>query len=167
MAFGASRYVQTKHKFLVQCKSNLTSAAFQSCSELSYEIAKIEYHEGGALIPIKTAGRMTFTDVTLSRGVSLNRDFDTWGKKVADASKNGNGLVGGLGLAYPGYKVDDVVIQEFNLDNSLKFEWTLFGAWPQKYVAGDWDNSVDEVVIEQLVLTYDFYKGQSVGAAAA
>jgi len=163
MAFGASRYVQTKHKFLVQCKSNFANAAFQSCSELSYEFAKIEYWEGGALIPIKVPGRVTYTDVTLSRGVSGNRDFDSWGKVVADVSKNGpSDMVGGKSPnPSPSFKADDAVIQERDIDNALKYEWTLIGAWPQKYVAGDWDNSTDEVVIEQLTLTYDYYTGRS------
>jgi hypothetical protein len=56
-----------------------------------------------------------------------------------------------------------------DLDNELMREWTLVGAWPTKYVAGDWDNTVDEVVIETLTLAYDYPRpsGGSVSAALA
>ncbi len=43
------------------------SAGFAKCSELSAEVAKVEYHEGGSLIPFKSPGRLTFSDVTLER----------------------------------------------------------------------------------------------------
>ena len=46
----------------------MSFAAFQKMSELSGEFADIEYFEGGALIPIKVPGRLTYADVTLERG---------------------------------------------------------------------------------------------------
>ncbi|HBQ18605.1 MAG TPA: phage tail protein, partial [Myxococcales bacterium] len=30
-------------------------------------------------------------------------------------------------------------------------------AWPVKFVAGEWDNDSDEVVIESVTLTYDWF----------
>lgn len=157
MSFGANREVHTKHKFLVQTQK-LGFAAFQKCSELSYEIAKIEYFEGGALIPIKVPGRITFSDVTLERGSSADRDFHKWGLQVADASKGGPGkFVGGQGARASVFKTDDVAIQSADTTNMILREWTLYGAWPIKYVSGDWDNTTDDVVIESLTLTYDHY----------
>ncbi len=35
--------------------------------------------------------------------------------------------------------------------------WSLFQAWPIKFVAGDWDNESDENVIESVTLTYDIF----------
>jgi len=155
MSFGADRQLHPKHKFLAE-SNKFGFSKFQKCSELSYEIAKIEYFEGGALIPIKIPGRITVTDTTLERGVSGHIDFHNWCLTVADASKGGpDGMIGGKGTVSPYFK-DDVAITSRDLDNSVLREWTLLGAWPTKYVAGDWDNTVDEVVIETLTLTYDY-----------
>ena len=35
--------------------------------------------------------------------------------------------------------------------------WRLTGAWPVKFVAGEWDNNADENVIESVTLTYDVF----------
>ena len=152
MAFGERRKLHEKHKFI--CLSlRFGFSAFQKMSELSVEAAKIEYHEGGALIPIKDPGRLTFSDVTLERGSSTDFDFHNWMRDVADASL----AEGGTGLIMPQFKADDIAVIQRDRDNSILREWDLVGAWPTKYVAGDWDNTVDEVVIETLTLTYDFF----------
>ena len=151
MSFGANREVHTKHKFLVQTRK-FGFAAFQKCSELSQETAKIEYFEGGALIPIKVPGRITFSDITLERGSSSDHQFHQWCLDVANAA-----VSGGKGQKMPLFKTDDMAIQQKDLNNSVMREWSVQGAWPIKYVAADWDNTVDDVVIEQLTLTYDYF----------
>ena len=40
----------------------------------------------------------------------------------------------------------------------MERRWTLYGAWPTKFVAGEWDNSSDENVIESVTLTYDYFE---------
>lgn len=153
MSFGEDRGLAAKHKFVVS-SARLGFAAFQKCSELSFEVAQIDYYEGGALIPMKTPGRLTYSDVTLERGTSNFFDFHDWALEVGDASRD----FGGAGEITPEYKTDDFSIVQRDLDNSVKRSWNLIGVWPKKYVAGDWDNTVDEVVIEQLVLTYDYFE---------
>lgn len=149
-----ARKVHLKAKFLVNI-GGIESAAFQQCSELSVEAAKIEYHEGGSVIPIKEAGLLNFSDVTLQRGTSGNQDFYNWIRKVWDASM-GPGAES-TGLADNLYKRDDAAIVQKDRDTSQLRAWALFGAWPTKFVAGEWDNSANEVVIEQLTLTYDYF----------
>jgi phage tail-like protein len=174
MAFGSNRTVNTKHKFLVQ--SQMGFASFQKCSPLEFETAKIEYFEGGALIPIKAPGRVTFSDITLERGTSGDYDFYDWALQVNNAALNGppDGMVGGrsesgmTGTNALSWKSDSMQIQQYDVDNALLMQWNVVGAWPQKFVAGDWDNSVDEVVIEQLILTYDYYyRAQGFGSRVA
>jgi hypothetical protein len=117
---GQPRVFHKKFKFRVECNGigGLANgvAGFRSCSELSHEIAKVEYSEGGTLIPNKSPGRVTFSDITLERGATQDRD------------------------------------------NSILRRWRLNGAWPVKFVGGDWDNEADENVIESVTLTYDFYE---------
>lgn len=154
---GRQRELHAKHLFLVELSPDI-SAGFQKCSELSAEAAKIEYHEGGSIIPWKIPGRMTFTDITLERGTSTSRAFYDWFIQVGNASIVQDKLTRGMGYKTPLYMKDiDVIQLDRDGYTALKI-WRCFQAWPQKFVAGDWDNAADEVVIEQLVITFDYFE---------
>ena len=145
---GNPRSFHKKFKFIVQA-DDVTSSGFQKCSELSVEIAKVEYFEGGSLIPNKSPGRLTFSDVTLERGATQDRDLFRWFQDVAITSS-------GLGLADVNYKRNLDIVQQ-DRDGVTLRRWSLSRAWPVKFVAGDWDNESDENVIESVTLTYDFF----------
>lgn len=150
---GQPRSYHKKFKFIIECVGiggiAPGVAGFQTCSELSYEIAKVEYSEGGTLIPNKSPGRLTFTDVTLERGATQDKDLFLWAKETANACANS-------GLVEPNFKrMLDIVQQE--RDNSTLRRWRLNGAWPVKFVAGEWDNEADENVIESITLTFDWF----------
>jgi phage tail-like protein len=155
---GKQRELFPKHQFLVEVRDGWW-AGFQKCSELSYEVAKIEYWEGGSVIPWKVPGRATMTDVTLERGASTSRKFYDWALQVVNASVGGfNKATRGVGSNHSVY-LEDVDIIQLDRDGvSEKRVWTLFNVWVQKFIAGDWDNTADEVVIEQLILTYDWFE---------
>ena len=82
---GTPRTFHKKFKFIVEI-DGVASAGFQKCSELSVEVANIEYHEGGTLIPNKSPGRLKFADVTLERGATKDHDLFDWMEEVADAA---------------------------------------------------------------------------------
>jgi len=145
---GTPRTFHKRWKFIVEIDGVL-SAGFQKCSELSVEVANIEYHEGGALIPNKSPGRLKFADVTLERGATLDRDLFDWLSEVADASAN-------AGLNEPKFKRNLDVVQQ-DRDGTTLRRWRISGAWPVKFVAGAWDNEADENVIESVTLTYDYF----------
>jgi phage tail-like protein len=148
MLLGSPRKFYKRFAFIVEI-DELSNAGFQKCSELSMEIANIEYYEGGALIPNKSPGRIKFSDVTLERGATRDRDLYDWMTQVADAAAN-------AGLVEPRFKRNlDIVQQE--RDGSTLRRWSLVGAWPVKFIAGVWDNEADENVIESVTLTYDFF----------
>lgn len=139
------------HKFKFKVEIDLLgSADFQKCSELSVEAANILYFEGGSLIPNKSPGRLTFSDVTLERGATEDHDLFDWFQDVAIASS-------GQGLVDPFYKRSGDIIQNDRDDTELR-RWNLVRAWPVKFVAGEWDNDADEVVIESVTLTYDWFE---------
>ncbi|KKN72174.1 hypothetical protein LCGC14_0413110 [marine sediment metagenome] len=146
---GGPRSFHDKFKFLVEIDGVL-SAAFNKCGELSAEFAKIEYSEGGTLIPNKTPGRMTFADVTLERGVASDLDLFLWFSQTGIASAN-------FGLPEPAYKRDLDIVQK-DRDNTTLRRWHLNNAWVLKFVAGEWDNDADEKAIEMVTLTYDFFE---------
>jgi phage tail-like protein len=146
---GTPRSFHKKFKFIVEI-DGVASAGFQKCSELSVEVANVQYSEGGALIPNKSPGRLTFADVTLERGATDDADLFDWMQEVADASAN-------AGLNEPDFKRNLDIVQQ-DRDGSELRRWRLNGAWPVKFVAGDWDNEADENVIESVTLTYDFFE---------
>jgi phage tail-like protein len=150
MAFvGTSKTFDKKFSFKVFIEGFL-SFGFQKMSALEAEVADIKYYEGGALIPNKSAGRLEFKDVTLERGAT-RLDFDSliWFSTVANAPAN-------LGFREPFYKRNLTIVQ-YERDGFPIKGWTLFGAWPKQYTAGDWDNTADENVIEKIVLCYDYF----------
>lgn len=138
-----------KFKFIIE-EAGIAVAAFQKASELSVEAAKIEYYEGGSLTPNKSPGRLTFSDVTLDRGVTADQDLYNWFKQVADAAAD-------TGLNEPDFKRTLDIVQQDRLGDELR-RWRLVNAWPTKFTAGEWDNEADENVIEQVTLTYDYFE---------
>ena len=145
---GQPRSPHHKRAFQVEV-DDLGHAGFTKCSELSVEVAKIEHWEGGGITPHKSPGRLTFADVTLERGATQDRDLFDWFQDVASMSS-------GLGLAGEGYKRGVDIIQK-DRDGTTLRRWTLSRAWPVKFVAGEWDNESDEVVIESVTLTFDSF----------
>lgn len=144
---GNPRTFHKRWKFMVEI-DGFRNSGFQSCSEIKATIAKIEYYEGGAIIPHKEASRMTVEDVTLERGATKDLEMYTWFKEVANAAA-GKGAVG------EDYKRDTDVVQQ-DRDGAELRRWELANAWPLDFVAGSWDNTADEVVINSLMLTYDY-----------
>ncbi|MCL2726563.1 MAG: phage tail protein [Polyangiaceae bacterium] len=128
---------------------SIASSGFQKCSELSVEVANVQYFEGGSLIPNKEPGRLTFSDVTLKRGATQDRDLFDWFQDVAIMSR-------GLGLVGVAYKRNLDIVQQ-DRDGTTLRRWSLSRAWPTKFVAGEWDNDSDENVIESVTLTYDYF----------
>ena len=90
---GNPRSFHKKFKFIVEI-DDVGHAGFQKCSELSVEVANVQYFEGGSLIPNKSPGRLTFSDVTLERGATEDRDLFDWFQDVAITS-SGLGLTDG------------------------------------------------------------------------
>lgn len=148
MVLGTPRTFHKKFKFIIEI-DGFTAAGFQKCSELSVEAANVQYFEGGSLIPNKSPGRLTFTDVTLERGATLDLDMFNWFGEIAATAS-------GLGAVEPAFKRNLDIVQQ-DRDGSTIRRWSLNNAWPTKFSAGDWDNEADENVIESVTLTYDFF----------
>ncbi len=146
---GTPRSFHKKWKYVVEA-DQINSSGFQKCSELSVEAANVQYFEGGSLIPNKSPGRLTFSDVTLERGATQDQDLFSWFQDVAITSS-------GFGLPDIDYKRNLDIVQQ-DRDGSTLRRWSITAAWPVKFVAGEWDNDSDENVIESLTLTYDFFE---------
>jgi len=146
---GNPRHYHPKWKFRVEI-DGVEYAGFQTCSELSAEAGQTEIWEGGASIPSKGPARMTFSDITLERGATVDGDLYTWFRQVFAAAA-------GIGQPDPVMKRNLDIVQLDRNDAELQ-RWRVFGAWPKKFVAGDWDNTSDEYVIESVTLAIDFFE---------
>jgi phage tail-like protein len=146
---GQQRSFHKKFKFIVEI-DRFGYSGWQKCSELSAEIAKVEHFEGGSLIPDKSPGRVTFSDLTLERGATKDEDLFTWFEEVVDVAAN-------AGLVDDVYKRNGTVKQQDRDGKTLR-RWGVEKAWPTKFVAGEWDNDADENVIEKATLTYDLFR---------
>jgi phage tail-like protein len=145
---GSARSFYHKYAFTVAIDT-FASADFNKCSELSMEIAKVEHSEGGSLIPRTQPGRVSFTDITLERGATSDLDMYNWTKDVVNVAANS-------GLVDDEYKRNADINQK-DRDGNTRAKWRVTNGWPTKFVAGDWDNDADEVVIESITVTYDFF----------
>ena len=110
---------------------------------------KHSYHWDDPGISLEVPGRLTFADVTLERGATQDRDLFDWLQDVAITAS-------GLGLPDNGYKRNLDIVQQDRDGRTLR-RWSLSGAWPVKFVAGEWDNESDENVIEGVTLTFDYF----------
>ena len=146
---GTPRSFHQRARFVVEV-DGIASASFAKASELSVESAPVVHWEGGAIIPSKSPGRLTFADVTLERGVTNDHELYDWFLDVARAAA-------GLGLPDDQYKRNLDIVQQ-DRDGTTLRRWSLVRAWPVKFVAGEWDNDADEVVIESVTLTYDYFE---------
>lgn len=145
---GAPRIFHAKFRFVVEI-GGVAYAGFNKCSELTAEAAEIQQWEGGATIPAKSPGRITYADITLERGATRDRALFDWFGDVQAAGTN-------AGLVEPDYKRDlDIVQQE--RDASTILRWRVFAAWVKKVKVGDWDNSADENVMESVTLAFDYF----------
>lgn len=144
---GEPKHFHTKFKF--QLEIGMDSMQFQNCSELKADIAKIEYYEGGVIVPYKEPGRMNVADLTIERACTSDSDMYRWLVDVANAASNS-------GLRSRKFKRDGYVIQ-YDRDNMVLRRWQIYGMWPTSVTVGSWDNNSDEMTMEQCVLAYDYF----------
>lgn len=142
---GVVRSYYKKFKFIVEIQG-VVWAGFQTCGDIAIEVAKVEHHEGGSLIPNKAPGRVTVPDVELTRGATDDVDLYAWSQQTV--------AIGGI-LIDPSHKRTVSIIQQDRAGGELR-RWDLIGAWPVRWKAGDWDNNADENVIESITLAYDY-----------
>lgn len=147
---GNPRTFHHKYRFVVEI-DGVAEAAFQKMGELSAETAEVTYFEGGSLIPVKAAGRVTFADLTLERGaVTEDSDLYDWFREVTDAAAN-------AGLNDPDYKRTLDVVQLDRTGAEVR-RYTVYNCWVKTYVAGEWDNESDEVNMEKVTLAFDYFE---------
>jgi phage tail-like protein len=118
----------------------ITIAGFSECTGLNSESNVIDYREGDeGITPRKLSGLNKFGNITLKRGISLDKQVYDWRKDVVDGDiKRKN-----LSIVLRNEKRDEVV------------RWNLVNAWPSKYMAPDLKANANEVAIESIEITHE------------
>lgn len=135
---GSGKY--NKYCFRVEI-DGIEVASFRTAGPLESEIAVIEDKEGGDPVTRKELGRVNYTDITLTRGVSDNNELWTWYNDAV------------LGL--PCEK--DLAVVQTDRAGVEKKRWNVENAKPRKFIACDFDAESEDNNIETLVLCHEGY----------
>lgn len=124
----------------------IESAAFRTAGPLTGNIGVVEENEGGSVAPQKEPGKVTYDNIVLTRGVTDNEDLWDWFDLAAQQSED---------LA----KKDLALVQTDRAGTELR-RWDIIDAFPVRFMAGDWDATAEENVVEELELAMEsFEKG--------
>ncbi|MEN8228465.1 MAG: phage tail protein [Bacteroidota bacterium] len=117
---------------------------FQEVSGLSVDIEMETKVEGGEHrfvhnLPV----RSKFGDVTLKRGKFLGSGILHWAKQAIEEFN---------------FKPSNVLISLMNSDHVPLYNWYLINAIPKKFEVSGFNAESNEIVVETLVLSYQFFK---------
>lgn len=146
---GTPRTFNKKFAFQIQI-DGFGWAGFSKASALKAKIAEIKHYEGGTLLPEKSLGRVDFENLTLERGATrTDNDMYVWFTMCVSAPSN-------IGVKETAYKRNADLVQ-LDRDGEVLARYTIYNCFPVEFEAGEWDNTVDENVIEKMVLSYDYF----------
>ena len=142
----------------------ISRAGFSQVSLPKVNVGEMSYRENiDNLRSIKVAGLVKYDPITLSRGVTKNRDLYDWFRLVNDELA----LLSVAGeltrdVAFSPAQSDnyrkDVIIEVLNRKGEPTKAWYLFNAWPTAYVPGnDLDANSEEKLVESITLTYEHF----------
>jgi phage tail-like protein len=128
--------------FLVEL-DGISVAAFRECSGLISELTVIEYRNGSDRgSPRKLPGMQKFTNITLKRGITKDRQLWDWHKTALDGSvqrKNGS-----------------IVLLDESGQEVLR--WNFRQGWVSKYETPTLNASSNEVAIETLEIAHEGFE---------
>jgi len=120
--------------------AGITVAGFSECTGLNSEQNVIDYREGQEIItPRKLPGLTKFGNITLKRGITVDKTIFQWRKTITDGDIERKNL--------------SIVLQNEKHDEVVR--WNVVNAWPSKYVAPDLKATANEIAIETVELTHE------------
>jgi phage tail-like protein len=135
------------YRFLVYFGHSTTAvAAVSKVTGLKRSSDVIEYKEGGNAVILKGLGRTKYEPVTLERGVTQNKDFETWANytQVLDHGSASTSLAN---------LRRDISIVLLNEEAQPVMRWILHRCWVSEYQAvPDLDAGANAVAIEHIKL---------------
>jgi phage tail-like protein len=119
----------------------ITRAGFRECSGLENSQSAGEYREGTDknLAVRKLPGLNTYSDITLSRGVTADSKLWEWRQKAMRGAVERH----------------DISITLLDDLGAPKITWNLFEAWPTTWTGPSLSATADELAIEQITIAYE------------
>jgi phage tail-like protein len=117
----------------------ITRAGFTECSGLETSQTVVDYREGTdrQLSVRKLPGLNTYSDITLSRGVTSDSKLWEWREKAMRGTVERH----------------DISITLLDDMGESRVTWNLFECWPSTWTGPSMNATADEIAIEQLTLT--------------
>ena len=117
---------------------------FRDVSGLTMELEEFSYNEGGEnRFSHKFPVRGRYPDLVLKRGLLVDSGLRSW---IMDAVDN---LV---------VSPATVWVTLLNAEHQPLQSYSVFGAWPKKWVISDFGAEASEIVIETLELSYKYFR---------
>jgi phage tail-like protein len=151
MSLATSRPLYEAFNFHVSLGQD--DALFTTFGPLRTTVSVVTYREAGAILPIKDPNDIDFENVTLTRGVSKSRVFYDWINSVINSVI---GTTSGLAIKPSDYVKNLTVYQRDRTKKTIQ-KYYMYNAFPVECVAGDWDNTKDEVLFERVTLAYQYF----------
>lgn len=141
----ASRTVENdplqKFMFRVTIPGLPSGVSFQKVGGLSRETAVVEYLEGMYQYAHKLAGREKVSDITLERGSYASEELMKEYKKV---------------LTNPARR-STIIIEILDRFGNTRRTYKLAEAWVTKWEGSDLDATSDDVAIEKITVTFEYF----------
>ncbi len=114
---------------------------FTKCSSFSVSVENKEHFEAGKTPLVRQIpNQVKYDPITLSYGVTNSRALWNWLTQAASGKMERK----------------NVTIQIMNSNtNSIKEQWELINAWPQKWQGQEIDATHNEIAITELTLVYE------------
>jgi phage tail-like protein len=131
-------------RFLVEIGSEVV-ANFQDCSGLTLEVEVQEYVEGGNNEFVhKLPSRLKYSNITLKRGVTENRQFASWRPKVEGGKMT--------------VERKNISIILFSHSGETVKTWEVSEAYPVKWTGPEMRASSMDVAIETLEIAHEGWR---------
>jgi len=130
-------------KFRIQI-DGISKAGFREVSGLDASTDAVDYREGDGDSILKLAGLKKFSNITLKRGITDDKDLWKWRSmvmdgKIKDARKDGQIIL-----------LDD--------EGNEAAEWTFTAGWPTKWTGPTFNATANEVAIDTIEIAHEGLK---------
>jgi phage tail-like protein len=172
MARSVEWDVLENFRFMVQItnsagQNTLSRAGFSQCGLPTATVAEINYREGTYRDTMeKSAGLVTYGDITLSHGVTKDQDFYSWLQQHKKSASNVRGSDGAY-TAADTRPTDDaqndyrrtVTITVLGRDSQPVKKWILYNAHIAEYVPGEaLDATAEAKLISVLTIRHEGFE---------
>lgn len=146
---------------------SLSRTGFMTCTPPSEATGEITYREGQYRDSMeKSSGLTSYSNISLSRGVTKDQDFYTWVEQHKKHASNVRGSDGGY-TATDARPADDasndyrrqIVITVLDRESQPVKQWTLYNAHVAAFTPGDsLDGNSEAKLMTSLELRYEGYE---------